>query len=378
VTTPPEVRPKIAHVAYGGLGGHAAFLRTLLSAETAADTEHQAVFYGVEPARQELVEEFDARDLPFTTVVKRSLIDPRGMWKTATWLRRHRPEAVFFHTTQPLGAVRVARWITYGWNPALIVVERHANHLKSRRDWALSLLGSWLADTVVFLTVEHEAGVSARLGRRRGPAHVEIIPNGVDTTRFRPGAPRRRDATELVLGMQSRLIAIKDHPTLLRAIAKARCHLNLRLELAGEGSSRAALESLARELGIEDIVTFHGMLDERELVQFLQRLDIYVHATLGETMSNAILQAMAVGAPIVGSRVPGVENLLVDDETALLVQPRDVDALVLAIRRLANDQGLAAALGRNARSIAEARYGHGLMAQRYRALVNTRSARQTA
>lgn len=100
------------------------------------------------------------------------------------------------------------------------------------------------------------------------------------------------------------------------------------------------------------------MLDEVELVRFLNELDIYVHASYGETMSTAILQAMACKLPIIASDVLGINNMLTDKETALLVPLEDVQSMFRAIMNLINDPYLKTQISENAYEDCVLRYSN--------------------
>jgi glycosyltransferase involved in cell wall biosynthesis len=170
--------------------------------------------------------------------------------------------------------------------------------------------------------------------------------------------------------MQSRLVRIKDHLTLHRAMAILRDsgivepgkHL---LRIAGDGEFRGELESEASKLNIRDLVEFTGMLPERELVGFLEGLDMYIHASLGETMSTAIMQAMACGLPIIASDVKGINNMISHEENGLLVPAKDAQAMAKAIERLLNDSALAARLRTAARRVAEQKFSNTRMLESY-------------
>jgi len=111
--------------------------------------------------------------------------------------------------------------------------------------------------------------------------------------------------------MQSRLSETKDHTTLLDAFALVLKSMNaavVKLYIAGDGVCRSSLEKQTQNLNISHAVEFTGMLEETDLPQFINSLNIYVHATLGETMSTAIMQVMACRLPIIASDVLGVKK----------------------------------------------------------------------
>ena len=179
------------------------------------------------------------------------------------------------------------------------------------------------------------------------PERVVQIYNGVDQERFRPG-PRRPQLAppgflgegSLVVGTVGRLAAVKDQATLLRAFARlceddAGLAKRLRLVLVGDGPEREPLEALAAELGIGERTWFAG--DRDEVAELLRLFDLFVLPSLGEGISNTILEAMATGLPVVATEVGGNPELVIPGENGLLVPSADADALAQALLALLRD-----------------------------------------
>jgi glycosyltransferase involved in cell wall biosynthesis len=159
-----------------------------------------------------------------------------------------------------------------------------------------------------------------------GP-HFKVIPNGIDTDRFKPDPEARRDVRgrlgirddQKLIGCVARLDSIKDHPTLLRAAAEVISRRrDARFVVVGSGSSdyTSALRRLATTLGIDAEVTW---LDERSDVErVMSALDVYISASLAEGFSNSLAEAMACGVVPVVSRagdsacIVGVHGAVVD------------------------------------------------------------------
>ena len=110
------------------------------------------------------------------------------------------------------------------------------------------------------------------------------------------------------------------------------------------------------------------MLEEIELVKFLHDLTIYVHASLGETMSTAIMQAMACGLPIIASDVPGINNMIINNKTGILVPVKNEQVMADAIKYLVNTNSRAAELGANAFEFAKMHYSNVTMFKKYKEL----------
>jgi L-malate glycosyltransferase len=340
------MRKRILHCAYSGLGGHAAVLFALLSEDLRRQFDHFVLFFGVEDLREEYARSCRQLDIPFRFVRKRGRLALRSHREVMRIIREVSPDLVMVNGT-PL-AIPILGSRTLGRNGWSVVVrETQANHLKTVQEWVGSYVAARSADAVVYLTDEYRTEVEDRLVlplRRRGLARV--IPNGVEVEDRQPRV--RRSATEVRLVMVSRVVPIKDHPTLIEAVrilAHERGYRGLRLFIAGEGPSLSALREFAATAGVESQVEFTGLLDRAAVHALLTSADIYVHCTFGETMSNSILEAMAGGLPVVASDVRGVSNLILDGVDGILVPVQDAAALATALEVLIRDPRRRHALG---------------------------------
>jgi glycosyltransferase involved in cell wall biosynthesis len=182
---------------------------------------------------------------------------------------------------------------------------------------------------------------------------IRAIPNGVDLPPEDPTA-RGRLRDELGLGeaptliVTSRLHPMKGHAHLLDAVALLREDFPaLRLLVVGDGVERGRLEEQAEELGLADAVVFTGF--RTDVAELLRAADLFVLPSLREGMPNTALEAMAAGLPVVAAAVDGVPEVVVEEETGLLVPARDPQALRDAIGRLLTEPQFAQALGQAGR-----------------------------
>jgi glycosyltransferase involved in cell wall biosynthesis len=150
------------------------------------------------------------------------------------------------------------------------------------------------------------------------------------------------DAAPLALAI-GRLIAQKDHATLLRAFAQVHARQpDARLAILGDGPLSADTVALARELGLADVVVLPGRLETRD---WLERADVFVHSSRWEGFGIVLLEAMLAGLPVAATRVSAVPEIVVDGETGVLVEPGDERALAAALGGLLGDADRARALG---------------------------------
>lgn len=241
------------------------------------------------------------------------------------------------------------------------VQDRVSNRAGPFFAWTLSLAGRWLAKEIIV-----DAASIARQLRSFVPSErIWVIWNGVDTQEFSPsvdGSGVRAEwgvrNGELLIGSTGRLTPWKGQRVLIQAFALiANQFPQARVALIGAAlfetnEYESVLKRETARLGLGDRVIFAGF--RRDLPQVLAALDVIAHTALEKDSSPlAVVSAMAVGKPIVCTRVDGTVELFEDGVSGLLVPPGDVDALAGALERLASNVTLREKLGRAAREEAE-------------------------
>lgn len=171
------------------------------------------------------------------------------------------------------------------------------------------------------------------------PERVEVIPNGVDLSRLPPRGPR---ATNRQVVCVARLAWEKGLEYLLRAWPQVLSIFpEARLILVGDGPKRDDLVRLAETLGVRHAVEFLGALPHEAALAAIGRAEVFACPSLAEGLGIVFLEAQAVGVPVVGTRVGGIPEIIVHQQTGLLVPPRDAAALAEAIICLLSDRQLA-------------------------------------
>jgi glycosyltransferase involved in cell wall biosynthesis len=284
----------------------------------------------------------------------------------AAWMAEFQPDAVVAHSLAVLYAARQVRKTV----PKLkiLAVEHHANALKSAKRWVLSLLSFWLADHVVYLSQNYVEELRRKIGPLFRERKAATIPNGLDLAAYKPSVGHARGFT---VGMQGRFIDSKDFPTLIKALAVANKLPGppLHLELAGDGPRREEFTTLVAELGQQEHVSFLGLLDHASLLSHMHHWNAYAHATFGETMSIALMEASACALPIVTNDAPGVSTWFRPGLDGLLTPIGDAEAMGQALRKLANDPAYCASLGQAALQVAQEKYSAARAWADYRKLI---------
>ena len=171
-------------------------------------------------------------------------------------------------------------------------------------------------------------------------ARVRVIRNGIDMTRFAPSHARGGAVTRgPIIGTLARLIPSKGIRFLLDAMPPLLLEYPEALLLVGGGGEeQETLERQARVLGIADRVEFVGPIhDPRD---FYRRLDLFVLPSLDEAFGLVVLEAMAMGLPVIGTRVGGVPEVLTHGVNGWLVEPGNSAQLAAGIRTLWADPAL--------------------------------------
>jgi glycosyltransferase involved in cell wall biosynthesis len=146
---------------------------------------------------------------------------------------------------------------------------------------------------------------------------------------------------EATFALAGRLTAAKDVETALAALAQVE---DASLAVAGDGEERAALEARAGELGLDGRVRFLGAQPRERVLALFRGVDAVVLSSAWENFPHAVVEALAVGTPVIATAVGGVTELVEDGRNGLLVPPGDPAALAAALRRFLADDDLRARL----------------------------------
>jgi glycosyltransferase involved in cell wall biosynthesis len=290
-----------------------------------------------EPGAWEFARELRARGVPLDAIRLRADVDPIAFGEVAAYLARLRPHVLHTHlvhadvygqlagslvrvplrlsTKHGFNEFREGRW--FGFADRSVSSLAHVHVAISRG------LAQYLAETEGFREEDFEI------------AHYGIS-SSHDAEPYAGSEPR--------LVCVGRLIPIKGHLVLMRALARARDRTpGITLDVAGRGPLAPALKGYARELGLEDAIRFLGFVSPVE--EALEGGAIVVVPSVGEGFGMVALEAMERARPVIASSVGGLPEIVADGETGLVVPPADVDALADAIVALATDLPRAAEMG---------------------------------
>ncbi len=172
------------------------------------------------------------------------------------------------------------------------------------------------------------------------PERVTVVSNPAPRV---PSLPSRLEARALLaiegftLGTAGRLTRQKALEDALAALARVK---DVGLVLLGDGPARAELERRAGELGISERVRFLGSRPRDDVLALFRAVDAAILTSAWENLPHSVLEALAVGTPVIATSVGGVPEVVHDGVNGLLVPPRDVEAIAAAIRRISDENGL--------------------------------------
>jgi teichuronic acid biosynthesis glycosyltransferase TuaC len=178
--------------------------------------------------------------------------------------------------------------------------------------------------------------------------NISVVYNGVDSVLFSPGGDT--DSSNAVILSVGNLIPIKGHDMLLKSIAAITpSHPQVQCKIIGDGSERARLQELARELRIEGRVHFLGRRPRSEVAAAMRECALFALPSWYEGLGCVYLEAMSAERPAVACRGQGIEEVIHHGENGWLIEPKNVSDLTAALRALLSDRPLRQKLGRNGR-----------------------------
>jgi glycosyltransferase involved in cell wall biosynthesis len=206
------------------------------------------------------------------------------------------------------------------------------------------------------------------------PSKIEVIPNGIDVERFNPEkntANIRKEFSleedDIVIGFIGRIVPAKGLEYLLNALPYLKEEFkSIKLLIVGEGSLVEELKERAKKNNIFDNILFTGK--RRDIPEILASINIFVMPSIAEGLPNALLEAMAMGKPIVTTEVGGIPEIVKNGFNGLLVPPRDTLSLSKAIKELISNDQLAAKLGQAARDLVHDNLSIKAIAQKWQSL----------
>ncbi len=316
------------------------------------------------------------RNLPVTLMSMRRSRYPQAIIEMRSLLLRHRPAVLQVNSSRDswIGSI-AARLIRP--RPKVIRIRHISTPLN--RTLTTQILYRRLIDMVVVTGGERtRRGLIERDGL--DAARVAAFPIGLDVGHFSPG-PADHDlrlelglpSGQLLVGLISYLRTYKGHEYFIEAgkhLAAKRDDVTF--IIVGEGPEEAPIRACIEQLGMSTRMRMLGFRED--LLNVFRSLDLFVIPSVeGDTIPQVLMQALAMGLPVVSTTVGSIPDVVIEGETGFVVPPRDAGALADRMARMLDDKALRARMGANGRALVERSYSIEKMLDRMEAVYRSLS-----
>ncbi|MFN9507755.1 MAG: glycosyltransferase family 4 protein [Planctomycetota bacterium] len=174
---------------------------------------------------------------------------------------------------------------------------------------------------------------------------------------------------DIVVGKIARLFHLKGHQYLLACAQRVvQADPRIRFLLVGDGILRESLEKEIASMGLKNHFIFTGLVPPHEIPELIGAMDMLMHVSLREGLARALPQALLAGKPVISYDIDGAKEVVIEDQTGILLPPKSIQPLGDAILKLANDADLRTRLGLQGRLLCQERLGHQSMTKQIRRL----------
>ena len=295
---------------------------------------------------------------------------PRRIYKKALELHQQKKFALA-HGIIANHATLGAMWFTNKTNVPFLLTEQSGDsdfYMWSRMWFAYP----WFKK--IYNSAKHVHVISKYLKKRvmnfgMPENKISVIPNGIDLKLFnqqfslvQKNALRKKYnilPQEKIIFTASRLVYKNAIEDLVKAVALLKLTpqisegLTYKLIIAGNGDREEKIKKLALSLGIQKNIIFLGAIPQKELPKFLSISDVFVRPSISEGLGNSFLEAMAAGIPIIGTKVGGIPDFLIDGKTGLFCKVHNPQDLTKKIQQICEDKKLIKKLSKNGKELAK-------------------------
>lgn len=312
-----------------------------------------------QPGKAAILQQAEEHGLRTYESLSSGRFDPRAVFELASFLKRQKIQLLCTHGFKANTVGALAKNVAgvpqiafcRGWT---------AETLRVRAYEALERRFLALADRIICVSeAQAEYFATKHLLQPRISVVHNAMLDSIDTSaEFDREAAKTElgfSPTTLLIGAVGRLSVEKGQRYLVEAApGLLREFRDLKIVLLGEGRERENLESQVKRLGLENVVVLPGF--HTNVARWMQAFDVLANCSLTEGIPNAVLEALAVGTPVVATAVGGVPELIKDRETGLLVAAGSTEALARGLAELLRDSSLASKLGQAGREWVRTRF----------------------
>lgn len=315
-------------------------------------------------------------------------VNPVGDWQTVQALRRVlreiKPDVVHTHSSK---AGILGRWAAHRERVPVIIHTIHGMSFNRTQSGFMSLLyrtlerwaGRYTTKWVTVADAMIDQSVEAKIAPR---ARFVTIRSGMETECFAPDTVARAgirktwgfEEDDIVVGTIARLFQNKGYEEIIQALPKiVKANDRIRFVWIGDGKHRSRYEQQLEALGLRDRVLLTGLIEPEEVSRCLNGFDVVLHASRWEGLPRAIVQGLLNGKPAVSFDNDGAPEVVIPDETGLLIPLGQVQSLADAVVTLARDPSLRQRLGQAGREKCLTMFDWRKMVQALEALYDSES-----
>ena len=351
----------------------------LLSAERHDPSRVSVVVAYVRDVRDnefKITDKMKSRKFTYYEIPEKGKFDPSVLRALQGIVEKHDINLIHGHDYKTdFFAYLLRKW--YLKRPVKLVSTAHAWVMIGPRGWLYRRLDLWLMNRFDHLIAVSEATKAEMVSAGIPDRSITVIHNGIDTDTWSPGSTPEdlRDALGFkgvfpVIGYVGRVMPEKDLETwILSAATVAEHYPQAQFLLVGDGRDSSTLEQLndlGVRLGIQDRLNFIGYREN--LLPVYATMDLFVLSSLREGLPNSVLEAMAMGLPVVSTDVGGTRELVADGETGYIVPQKDPDRLSEAVLNILSSDQRRLGMGRAGRMRTEEKFSFDRRLRRVEAL----------
>jgi O-antigen biosynthesis protein len=341
------------------LGGAEEYLKLLIP-EIDRERYLPRVVLSPRPAIQPLVQFFEKQGIPVDFLETHDLSPLPSFLAPLRYFLQHRPAIVHFNLNNSFGCffpILAARCAGVPWR---LATEHLAFELASgkragpRTKRLVKKIMTWCLHYTIAVS---QANKRLLMRDYKIPSiHIKLIRNCIDASRYRFSAEGRErvrrefgvSAEQVLVGTVARFSFQKGHEYTVEAIpAILKAFPQTRFLFVGEGPEREKILQKSHDLGLQDVVFFSGA--RQDVAEALSAMDIFLLTSIFEGLPLSVLEAMAVGLPVIATRVSGTPEAVLHELTGLLIPPADAVAVSQAVKDLLADPELRRRMGRQGR-----------------------------
>lgn len=280
----------------------------------------------------------------------------KAYWYSKKLLKKNKYQLTHSFFSVPCGFLSLV--FKYKYNLPFVVSLRGADvpGYAERFSW----LYSFLKPLIKFIWKKSAAVVSNSIGlkklalKSKPDQKIDIIYNGTDTKKFKPDKKIKNSEKFIITLGGTRVTPRKGIKYLIKAVYKlSERYPQICVTIIGEGSEKESLENLAKELKIKDRINFLGRVEYKKIAYYYQEASVFILPSLNEGMSNAMLEALSAGLPIIATDTGGTKELVKDGENGFIIKMKDSQDIADKIEILIKNKNLLRDMGEKSRKKAE-------------------------